>query len=131
MKAICRGIFHEKGDYYLTPGAPGREAGKKDKKYGDYRINRGTGWYDNIVSAKLLLLFEIDGENYKFDILSKFKDKLEWQKLTTKRVALIEEEMPDQIEVILIDEDDDFVRFEFDKKTFSEWIKRVKARTKK
>ncbi|MDR3173627.1 MAG: hypothetical protein LBU19_05205 [Treponema sp.] len=82
-------IIYQQGNFYLSQGAPGYQAGKVTRKDDTLKINRGTGWYEEKTPSKLFIGIENNGKSEVIEIANYFHKNI--GKITQKRLERIKQ----------------------------------------
>jgi hypothetical protein len=81
-------IIYQPGNFNLSQGAPGYQAGRATRKGDTLKINRGTGWYEERTPSKLFIGIENNGKSEVIEIANDFHENI--GKITQKRLEKIE-----------------------------------------
>ena len=93
-----KNILYHKGDFYLTQGAPGNQAGRIKKTKFSTIKNRGNGWSEEKIHSKLFLEVENNGDVNTIEIAREFHENI--GRITTKKLEKIEQLKNKDINII-------------------------------
>ena len=82
-------IEYQKGDFSLSQGAPGNQAGRIKKTGDSIKINRGSGWYEEKTPSKLFVKVRDGKKIESLEIAHEFHESI--GKITQKRLEKIDQ----------------------------------------
>lgn len=122
--ATCIKVKYSAGDYYTSQRESGRQAGRITYKNGYKKTNEGNGYASNVKSSKLILTIEVDGQYHETWIDKYFKENI--GRLTEKRVGIIEDTMPETVQVEENESTSGKTYYTVEEKSLDKWRKKAK-----
>lgn len=122
ITAQCLAVEYEGGRCFISQGIKG---GSKIKSIGNgyTQFPQNGGWAKNIKPSKLILIIKVNGKIYSTWIDRYFKD--EFKRLTEKRRTIIEQTMPETVEVEEFRKKDGSEYFVVTEKSLKKWLIRT------